>query len=95
MSAFNMNNNVLIHNAMFKCPVGQRTEHCPFKRKDILSIKNKIKWYQNLENEDREFLVDYHETCVRSRNFQELNIKHDTIVLPDLTSCKNLNKKIV
>ena len=53
-----------IYGLIFRCPFGERDNTCPFEKKDLLTIDDKVHWVWNLDDETIIKYVQYHKSCL-------------------------------
>jgi len=52
---------------IFNCPVGNEVESCIFKKIRLLSLKERINYYNALTEEEKMSLIEKHHNCLSCR----------------------------
>jgi hypothetical protein len=56
-----------IYGLAYSCPHLKRLVNCPLKQIENLSFLEKVKWIDNLSEEEKEALLEHHQHCSMNR----------------------------
>jgi hypothetical protein len=70
-----MTNFIDIYGILFDCPAGDRLRDCPNRKVEKLSFKGKLRWFDNLNYEEKSNLHKHHIECSnkRGKEVQKMN----------------------
>jgi hypothetical protein len=57
----------VLYGIAFNCPVLERQEDCPFMQLEHLSFLEKVKWIDDLSEEEKEAILENHQVCSKNR----------------------------
>jgi hypothetical protein len=64
---FNMPEKITLYGLAYSCPHLERQDDCPFMHVKHLSFQEKVKWIDNLNEEERKIILEHHQRCSKNR----------------------------
>lgn len=62
-----MSGKINLYGLSYNCPYLERQPDCPLKQIEHLSFSEKVKWIDNLSEEEKEVILKQHQICSQNR----------------------------
>jgi len=56
-----------LYGLAYGCPHLERQPDCPLRKIEHLSFLEKVKWIDNLKDEEKEAILEHHQHCSKNR----------------------------
>lgn len=63
----NTNEEINLYGLAYSCSLLERQPDCPLKQVEHLSFSEKVKWIDNLSEEEKKTILEHHKSCSGNR----------------------------